>query len=76
MRLGRQRGELRNLLICMVSRLGFEPRTLALKGHLPSLLIPIHSNKPHSYALHSPLHFGLSWGQSLSVHGQYTDTTL
>ncbi len=57
----------------MVSRLGFEPRTLALKGELPPPRRTTHSNNPQSCVLHSPPLFGLNRGQSPPVHGQNTD---
>ena len=58
----------------MVSRLGLEPRALALKGEQGSSLNTTHSNNPLTYRPPSSPRLGPFWGLPAPVHGQNTDT--
>ena len=65
--------ETQKLLNKVVSRLGLEPRALALKGELCSPLSPTLPNKSHSFVDHSFPTFGPFRGPSVTVHGQNED---
>ena len=57
----------------VVSRLGLEPRALALKGELPPPLNTTHHEISHTSAHQLHFGFGLSGGRLGWVHGQNTD---
>ena len=61
------------LLIYMVSRLGLEPRALALKGERSSLGKPTRSKNSRSCVLQASIEIGSFWGLSSTVHGHNTD---
>ena len=60
-------------LLEMVSRLGLEPRALALKGELCSSFNTTDPKNTLTYRPSYPLHLGPFWGLLEPVHGQKTD---